>query len=242
MCSSDLRQFEASPIVDGYLAAAAEASTACPTWYDFGDFAYWYDTCTTDGGATFDGYVFEEPAEDSVDYDWSGMRLWGAASITTAEGLVMHVGGRVESTIAIGQGTTNWHSRAEGSFRWDGEDAGGTWLGEGYDLDLDTIATLLADGSGGRAISIDGGISGFEPPLATVRFEAVQSLQPCETCALETTGMMSARDTEGRWYQVELTETTDTGSCGSLTMEGEAVGDVCVDVTALTDWDDDGPW
>lgn len=234
------RQFEASPIVEGYLVAAAEASEACPTWYGIGELAYWYDTCTTDGGATFDGYVFEEPAEDSIDYVWTGMQLWGAATLTTADGRVMHVGGRVESTTATGQGTTNFHSRAQGSFRWDGVEADGTWLGEGYDLDLDIIGTLLADGSGGRALSIDGGISGFTEPLSTVRFEAVQTLRPSAKGALETTGMMSARDADGRWYQVEIG--AGEAGCGPLVSEGVELGEVCLDFAALADWDDTGPW
>lgn len=256
------RTFDAGPILAGYDAAMRSQAPGCPHYLGLGEFQYWYDDCVTPTGDRFDGYTFFAETPDSADYTHDGLALWGASDITLADGRVFHLGGRVEGSVAEGQGQKVWLSRVSGTFRWDGAEADGTWLGEGYALDLEMIGNRFADGSDGRGLQLQGGIDGFSAPLGTVRFEGVVVTAGAGagagdtgdtgadlSCAAEPTGGISARDDAGHWYELRVdggdTEASDAArcdGCGTVWFEGAALYEVCLDFTPLTDWDDSGPW
>ncbi len=247
-----VRGFHAGPILSGYQAAMLQQGPGCPAYYGMGEYQYWYDDCTTDSGARFNGYTFFQRPAGTPDYRTEGLTIWGSSTITLADGRELHVGGRLMGVWAEGQGHQVWSSRVKGTFAWDGEEADGTWLGAGHDLDLEMVAETLADGSGGRAMQLDGGIDGFGDPLDTVHFDGVTLTDPgaplADGCVFEPAGVISARDAEGAWYELTFDNTADADptdpatcdGCGTLVRLGETLGQVCLDFTPLVDWET--PW
>ncbi len=253
--------FTAEPIFAGYQAIVSSQTPMCPAYYRMGEFTYWYDDCISENGARFDGYTFLQPLDNtSVDYTYAGMSMWGAASVTLADGRVFHLGGRIEASVATGQDQIVWVSRVSGTFRWDGTEADATWLGDGYALDLALVATWLNDGSAGQSLVLEGGIDGFDGPLSSVRFEGITAYDsggtpPAEPCSLEPSGVIAVRDESGRWYEILFDRVggADAGAdpaldaamcdgCGHVVLDGAPVYELCLDFQAWLEWDATGPW
>jgi hypothetical protein len=229
----------------------------CPTYYNLGEYHYWYDDCVSSTGTRYNGYTFtsELAALDNPDYTHEGLSLWGSSTMTLPTGEEFHLGGRVEDSTSEGQEQKVWISRVTGTFTWDGPEADGTWLGSGYDLDVELVANRLEDGSEARTMLLDGGIDGFAAPLPTVRYETLHltdsGVNQYPDCALEPFGAIAVRDDAGQWYEVsfdgpEIPEGVPTDAqcdgCGHATWQGVAVYDVCIDFGALMDWGAEGPW
>ena len=271
-----VRTFHTGPILAAYTAATAGQVEGCPAWYGIGQYTYWYDNCTTAAGDTFNGYTFDQQRYDLPGYRAEGRALWGSSTVTLADGRVLHLGGRLESVYAQGQGQQLWTERVQGTHVWTGDDAVGTWLGDGYALDIELFGTNMTEGTGGRNFLVRGGIDGFGGAYDTVRFESLSYTvpgegAPLEGCLPEPAGAIAVRDAAGVWYEVAFDGFTgetegDTGApadtdppldtaappeedptlcdgCGTLTHQGVALGEVCLDFSALVAWDGTtGPW
>jgi hypothetical protein len=243
--------FNSDPILDGYGAVMTGGDATCPAHQNLGVFTYWFDDCTAGSGTRFYGYTFYQvPAGGGTE----NLALWGASTVTTAAGEVFHLGGRARRGGMADAGGEAWYSFVDGSFRWDGAEAAGTWLAAGYQVELELDAQRLADGIGSRHATLDGGVYGFAGPLPTVRFEDVALFAAGDrdpACTLEPSGALAARDADGQWYEIafagvggpgEVAGADGCDGCGQVVFQGEPVYDVCLDFTPLVDWGEGAPW
>ena len=118
------------------------ADGGCPNYYDYNGSVYWYDNCNASGGGSFSGYSFYQRYEDVSDGAgnvYNGEGLSGVSRVETGDGHVFEAGGsayyyRYDHT-AQSEGDADynyWISVVQGSFSYDGPEAEGTWLQEGW--------------------------------------------------------------------------------------------------------------
>lgn len=234
----------ALPVITAFGAAATDHDEACPPiWTETETALQWYGDCTTEGGTTYAGYaLYEAAAVYDETFDGTTTYLYGAGSITTAEGHTLLVGG----TAAVSTGMTDegpsGQSTVTGSFAWDGPDAAGTWLADGTELDL-TMAWLRAEW--GRYVFFDGAM--VPSTGSPVHFSQVAVLDVI--CPNEPGGMVSVRGPDG-WVDVtfdldlnapEATPAAACDGCGRATYRGVDVGELCIDVDGLASFGD-APW
>lgn len=244
----------APPVRDAYLAAMQGASANCPDAFSGPDGDYWFDDCTSPAGTSFSGYVFDYASYDVVD-PYSGgtydqWYLYGGATIQTAAGERMDLGGGV-SMYEIDDGfAQTWQSSVQGTFTWDGPQAGGTWLDEGYDPDLSTYFQVIPTYDA-RVAYVDGGIGGLGPDLQwaasfdeAVMFDIILG----GDCDLEPAGQASVRAADGSWYDLKFHAsdgyspgTGPCDGCGDLFFRGEPMGEACADFSAWLGWGG-APW
>ncbi len=80
-----------------YAEVLAEQSEGCPAWTTSEDgVPYWFDACTSDVGARFEGYAYSVDAVDLVDGDitWNGWQFFGLATIRSSAGSVFEATGQ----------------------------------------------------------------------------------------------------------------------------------------------------
>lgn len=243
------------PVLAGYFASLEEADADCPSWYEQDGNVFWYDYCTSDSGAFFDGYGFYYPYLDA-DLDgsgvlWTGDYLYGVASVTSSDGAWYHAGGGVQ--VLDGRGEEDdvnaAMSQVQGGFAWTDDRAAGTWLGTGLVPDLYVYGIEYA-AHDARGLYVTGGVSGLTGGVSAVLFaeNLIYDLALGSPCAAEPTGSIQVRDEAGRWWVVTF-DTPEEGAvdrdacdgCGTVTYAGEEVGEVCVDFSSWLAWEV-SPW
>ncbi|MFN7145156.1 MAG: hypothetical protein ACK4YP_15370, partial [Myxococcota bacterium] len=239
-------------VFPAYDAVMVGAEESCPAYYDYNGSQYWYDQCTSSAGTKFSGYSFYQlydnyDAGDGAVYN--GEALYGVAEIVTPDGHSFSAGGTAYNLVATGAGYTYYSSVLTGSFAYDGPEAAGTWLGSGISPDLTLVGYAT---EAGNYMNIDGGLSGMGGQLDTVVFDTVVIFDGAlgSACPTEPGGVISVRDDVGYWYDVVFDGPADYGEaaearlcdgCGAAYFRGEPLGDVCVDFSALLDWEV-APW
>lgn len=242
----------AAPVFPAYAEAMTGAQGDCPSYYEADGNVYWYDQCTSDLGASFNGYNFYylydnfDAGDGSV---YNGEAISGVAEITTADGKTFVSGGSAYNLVITGDGYTSYYSVIAGSFAWDGDDAAGTWLGEGLAPDITISAYSVPDW--GALITVDGGVSGTGGELDSIVFDSVTMMtENVNTCSTEPGGVVSLRDSDGNWYDVvfdgpilydDVIDPAVCDGCGEAWYRGEPMGTVCADFNALVDWEV-SPW
>lgn len=245
----------ALPVQASYDAAMGYQTDLCPYYYATPDGTYWFDTCVTEEGADYDGYVFAQGESGLVDpasgatYDyWSA---FGAATVVDPAGRLFQMGGQAYHTTAWAPGVTSWTSVVQGTFAWDGAEATGSWLAEGLDPDFVVVAYLADVGpTKGRLAYVDGGYGGLRDGWA-VAFDENQVATAAlgNSCPSELAGTVGVRSPGGQWVDVVFDGRADNApvpaelcdGCGAAFVLGEPVGTVCADPAALLDWSD-APW
>lgn len=248
-------QLNALPVQASYDAAMAHQSAACPYYYTTPDGTYWFDTCETEGGADYNGYVFAQGESGLVDpYSGATYDYWsafGAATVVDPTGQLFEMGGQAYHTTAWSPGVTQWTSVVQGTFGWQGAEAVGSWLEEGLDPDFVILAYLAEVGpTEGRLAYLDGGYGGIGDGWA-VAFDAnqVSTVVLGSTCPEELSGTVGIRSPDGQWVDVVFDGPVDgevvppevCDGCGAAFVLGEPVGTVCVDPSALVAWEA-SPW
>ena len=254
----------AAPLL-GYVTMMEGADETCPTWYSYEGSSYWVGSCTSDHGVTFDGYVF---ATDHVDEallgaesSMSGIVLNGQAYITGADGTRLDLAGQtynVAGTVDSGA-VRAWQTAVVGTFVWDDEVAADTWLGSelqptleatAYKHPLDETGTLTAE-----VVSLTGGLNGLDAEWDTAYLDGLYMIDEIPgfwSCGVEPIGTMSARSPSGDWFQVvfDVMEQEDGSydappgtcdGCGTVYLADQEVGEACIDISPLIDWEDE-PW
>jgi hypothetical protein len=246
---------EASPILRAYAEVSAYAEPGCPDLYDNEGNVYWYDQCTTSGGARFDGYGFTVLYDGYVGEDgyvYEGAVFSGVGRVVDPEGHTFTAGGTAYAIVARNTGIARWQSVIQGSFGWDGPAARGTWMEDTLEPDLSLLAAGADASDSGRAVALDGSVGGFEGEVSAVLFDNLLLYTSAwgSTCPTEPGGSVSLRAREGGWYDVLFdgpaefggtSEASRCDGCGEAWFRGERVGEVCVDMTRLLDWTE-APW
>lgn len=249
----------ADPVLTGYQAAMAYAEDSCPYTYEVDDNLFWYDSCTTSDGATFSGYGTLSAYED-IDLlgdgtPMDGLVVYGEGRIVAPNGDVFETGGTAGALEGTNDdGVTLFVNVTQGAFAWDSDDAKDTWLATDLSPSLTIYAAVIADYNV-HYVTIDGGLTGIpgsdgdDNPTPTASFSGIQYADevvgfPCDE---EPAGTISLRDNQGTWYDLRF-DIEDTGEmtgdcdgCGTVSLNGEDVGEVCADFSPWLNWGD-RPW
>jgi len=245
------RRYNGDPAISGYALAMAEATSDCPEWYaDSSGLPYWYDTCTTDAGASFSGYGYYIDYEGYSDgtYTWTGPAVYAAATIVTAAGDTFTGSGSAYSLVgdaeSNGVAYTVYYSVVSGAFAWDGAGSGGTWVSEGGEP---ALGAWLTDYSGVHGAYFDGSVpvdpeTGYD--AAVFEEASISDPEAGWACPGEIAGTLSLHAVDGPWFEVLYTgdSAEDCDQCGRVWTAGVEIGEACVDGSAWVDWESSAPW
>ena len=245
-------------LYDAQDSAATQMSDTCPNALSNGDSENWFGQCDTDDGAQFSGSVdyTDLGSYSQGRYSYTDYVLWiGTAIVNYSDGNSLWAAGRSEQYIRRNTENSNKEAYHEirGNYTWSHPGAQGSWIEKSYGLVLTLEGWQYA--SGGTAVAINGSITGTEGASSTWKFSDFllydqDDSGEASSCALEPSGVISAQDADGHWYDVHFhgPGTTDAASfppdcdgCGQLYFHGEVIGDVCPDFSAVLDWDG-APW
>jgi hypothetical protein len=244
---ASLLHVKVDPVLAVYDDLMATADDSCPNWYDDDGITYWYDSCTSDAGTTFEGYAY---LYDYVDYlsdgtVWNGRALYGAATIVDGDGNTFEAKGQATAISGPNSdGNESWWTAVD-SFTWDGAGAEGTWLADGLAPGLSWYAVYVAS-SEGRVLQISGSLSGTAGIDAVALDEVMLANTGMgSTCPEEPSGSIAVLDGEGNWIDIVFDGPTwetwaepaaDCDGCGQAWFQGQDLGLVCADFSPLTDW------
>lgn len=245
-------------IFDAQSALLAAADGSCPYVYDdyvalYG-YYYWYDTCDTSEGASFDGYSYYY---DILDADYGGYTynayhyFYGLADMSTP------AGERYEQTgyayyydIDYTDSGYRWFAWVlQGDFVWTGPSFGDSWLGADLSFTFDGSAYRYA--SGGTVFSMNGTVGGLSGEFDSVSFDQLFAMDAAAggDCD-EPGGRISVRDASGEWYDVEFqgpawwgaqTFPPECDGCGEVYHRGDHLGQACPDLRGILAWQG-RPW
>jgi len=247
------RELNAMPVQASYDKAMEGQGDQCPYYYTTPQGTYWFDNCTSTEGTEFNGYVFAYGESDVPDGYGGLMTYWsasGAATVVDDRGNLLEIGGQAYHTSTSGPGYVSFTSVVAGTFSWEGAEADGTWMSEGVDPDFILYGQKVTGQLGdNRYMYVDGGFGGIEGGWAVAFDEnIIAEPQPGVTCTEELTGTVGVRTPEGQWVDIVFdgdieaeVDPADCDGCGAAFVQGEVVGQVCVDATSLVAWED-SPW
>ena len=251
-----LLDLNAGPVLAAYSYVADGQTATCPRVYEMDGNVYWFDQCTTEDGTSFSGYGFYYDYYDiPVGGEWVGdyELLSGANQVITADGDTLDVAGTATMVASVHntQPALLWQSNVQGSFRWDGPGSDGTWLATGAAPDMGITVYERTD-NGGRAVIVDGGVSGLDGEATAIVFDNVNVINANlgSACPREASGTISVRTTTGDWIDLIFDGPTfetlpgDTTKCdgeGRAFYRGEQLGDVSADFSGLLEYVE-APW
>lgn len=255
----ELADFHGLGVVELYRSRMELREPPCPyierttqTQPDYVLSEYWNgDECTSASGVYFDGYAysresFDRDLGDGLVYD--GFDFKGDGVVIEPDGATFIVGGFAfvwEGVSRDGQ-EQGWQTGVQGSV---------TWTGEGYDsawFTGDRVAEMIVEAHDlrrGRDFRAEGGVAGFEGSLQGLVAWPVAAYED-SACPQELGGELWLRDESGRWYYLQFDGATSPedavdmsacDGCGRLSLDGEALGEVCVSPDRLWAWEG-SPW
>lgn len=239
-----------APAVEAYFEMLDESDGVCPRWAVSGDTPYWFDSCTTEGGTTFDGYGYHQTYAGPYDggVTWYGRAMYSVARIVGADGRQFDgAGGAGFLTGTDASGNDVWYSYVQSGFSYDGPAAEGTWLAEGLDPEL-TWYALRAPSGIGAAVTLSGSARTTGDAVEVLVFNDLLLIDEAfgSSCPEEPNGSISVLDGEGHWFDLYFDGPTWGGDatpedlcdgCAAAWFGGAYVGEVCVDFSPLSDWD-----
>jgi hypothetical protein len=210
-----------------YDQAMALGDEACPSEYG----GYWFDSCDTSSGATFDGFAFEF-TDGGYGYYWS---VYGEAVIGRPDGSFVILAGYAGWGDYSYAGTDISYHYAYGTFVDEGAKS---WLGGDHDMGL--FVEAGTDASGDRHFAVDGTLGTIDGNRAhAVDFEAFSVNEPGfdgAVCATDApTGVLFVRTDSGTWVQLNFADRCD--GCADAFDGEERLGEVCLDTSAFLDWE-----
>ena len=241
--------FEFAPIEAGYAAAMAGQDDNCPTWATDGESTYWFATCTSEDGTSFEGFgavldYADVPPEDGVTYE--GTFLNTISTIQTPSGEIFTGGGQAfDVTGSNSDGYEFSYFGANEGYSWTGEASADTWMENPTVLDFVAFTQKSGDF---RTAEISGSISGLESVEAVV-FEGLFGLNAAlpEGCSAEPYGNIAVLDKDGNWFDLELSGMNQEGEleasvgcdgCATAWFLGYPLFDVCPNLEEMYDWSD----
>lgn len=251
------RWIDGTTLFSGYAASLAHRTASCP--YTNPDYVelyavdYWYDSCTTSDGTTFNGTGYgylEDDYLSGATYYSNRDYFYGDATITTADGRRFLASGNASFThyddTTYDYGVISLSTF--GTFTWDDPAADGTWLAAGVNTTFSVYAVDYR-AWGGRILVFDGGVARLDGTTNAFLFDQLVAANatygsPCEE---EPGGAVSVRDELGDWYDVyfdgaaygsDVAFPPECDGCGHVWFRGAWIGDVCPDLSLLLDWEE----
>ena len=252
MVLQTLRYWNAQDVFASYDNALSYQDAYCPQSYTVDGNSFWVGGCQSSQGMRFDGYLFANVYEQSNFFQDGN--IWDAQVLSAASDMVypnesqVHFGG--SATLAQGQhvdGYDLFFSSIVGSFL--DESMADSWLLDGTSHTLMMYAVHFSD----AALPINGfyvnGSVKWTGAVTAVEFRqmATYSAYIGFPCQEEMLGQMGVRDDQGRWLDIAFDVAEDWSllgecdGCGTVTYQGESIGEVCMDATVLLDWTEE-PW
>ena len=246
-----VRTRHTTPILAGYASVMLQADSYCPQSYTVDGNSFWYGSCTSTSGMSYDGYLFYNTYEDHNFFgdggSWNVESLSGSTQMIGVDDRLVHWGG--SANLAEGtsvDGYPVYFSSVTGSFLDEG--ATETWLQEGHSDTLMMYGISFSETSPSNAFMISGSMQ-WNGAVTAVEFGEVIAYATAVgyPCWKEPMGSLAVRDAHGRWLDIQfdvdenwqLVGTCD--GCGSASSNGEAIGEICVDVAPLLNWEG-APW
>ncbi|MCB9758462.1 MAG: hypothetical protein H6739_01345 [Alphaproteobacteria bacterium] len=245
-----LRSIDPELVSVSTLDAMSLSDGVCPEMHEHNSQPAWWEDCETVDGHFYRGqmlylYWYDVPIDD----DRFRRFLWntGQAIIDFADGTRFMMMGnasvqdytRPDRVHAIDIELTGDNLNTRPAFE-------GTWLAGNFHTWL--FMEIRTTPEGERTWWIDGNLTRLGGFLAAATFDDMTFHRSPRACALEPTGALSGRDTEGHWYVLTFDGQDDEGfatdacdGCAPLTIDGEAAGEVCADYAAWQTWED-WPW
>ena len=244
----------------------------CPEWKEnfylaseSTTYNYWKDACTSDEGTLFSGWAKQQrPMEyqSGNHHILDDGYLEGEFEISQPGGQRLEFSGKVSYYERINNYyyytdrtdfDRHYYVDASGDVTLQSSSEATTWLTESYVYDY-TIAFRDYDDDAGMYADWEGGIfgiSGDAPAIYASDFY-IYSGDAGSPCEQEPSGLISIRDTEGQWYDVEFHGPPYSGAwsyqpacdgCGEVWFRGEYMGEACVDFEIFMQWNGEGrPW
>lgn len=224
----------------------------CPVYYNYyTSYDYWYAYCSSQAGATFNGYAllyrWAGPSGRYEYHDTFDFYLYGKISDPSGYTVNGSVYGYHYDYTDTYYGRDNTYLRSYGEMSSDHPDAP-AWVRDRVAFDL-TISSAFEPG--GRSVTLDGALSGFDGPVDTIVAEDVSFMTASwgADCDDEPAGNLAVRGHDGIWYDVEFQGAGTTGftfdplcdACGEVFVEGKRLGVTCPDLSPLTTWSQ-RPW
>ena len=241
--------FDFAPIEAGYATAMAGQDPACPVWSSDGDTDFWFATCTSENGTSFEGFgamidYSTWPAEDGWTYH--GTFINSISTIATPSGETFTGGG--ESYDISGVHEEGWEFNNFGisaGYLWTGPEAEDTWM-ESTPI-LDFVATTQRAGDY-RTIELSGSISDIESVQAVV-FDGLYAVHTTleDGCTREPSGNVAVLDPDGNWFDLQsngmnnegvLDPETGCDGCGTAWFQGYPLFEVCPNFDEMYGWAD----
>ena len=243
-------QVHGGPAVASYYEALAGMDASCPVWGVDSGTPFWFDSCTSATGTTFDGYGYQYEYVEQSDGDvtWTGHAIYSVASITGPSGEVFRGAGGANYLTGVNEaGFDVWYSYVQPGFAYDGDAADGTWLADGVQPDVVWYA-LRDPVAGGAAASFSGTAQVAEGPVAAIVFTDILLIDEAwgSSCPIEPSGSLSVLDHEGNWIDLYFDGPEWEGSptpealcdgCGAAWYRGTYLGEACFDFSPMSDWE-----
>ena len=268
-----MRLLDPSELQNHYLSLVSDSDDVedgCPEWkenyYEADSYNYWKDTCTSLEGTLFSGWAKQQrPMEyqDGKHHYMDDGYLEGEFEISQPGGSRLEFSGklsyyeRINNYYYYTDGRTDfdhyYYVDAYGDVTLQSSSDSATWLTESYVYDY-AIAFKDFDDDAGMSADWEGGvfgISGNAPAIYASDFY-IYSANAGSPCEQEPSGLISIRDEEGQWYDVEFHGPPYSGAwsyqpacdgCGEVWFRGEYMGEACVDFSLIMNWNGEGrPW
>jgi hypothetical protein len=241
--------FDFAPIEVGYTTAMAGQDAACPVWATDGETDFWFATCTSEDGTSFEGFgavvdYADLPPEDGITY--AGTFLNSISTITTPSGETFSGGGQAFDISGSNDDgyEFNYFGVSEG-YLWTGDDAEGTWM-ESTPI-LDFVGNTQRSGAY-RTIELSGSISDLGSVQAVV-FDGLYGLNVDlpDGCSREPFGNIAVLDPDGNWFDLQFNGPDSEGrldpeigcdGCGTAWLRGHPLFEVCPNFDEMYAWDD----
>lgn len=241
---------DAGPIIGAYQDLMDHAESGCPSWYTSEDgIPYWYDSCTTGEGASFEGYAYELDYDGVVDGNitWYGPAVGAVGAIIGPDGTTFEMNGTaIDWTGEIGDNEAYvQYSAMDGEFSYSGQLGG--WLSNGLAPQFVRYIYDLYP-SNARGIQVDGSVTGLDGSIDTVAFEGVYLLEEATTmsdCELEPSGVISVRTSDGDWFdlifdvyvegEVLVASEGQCDGCAAAWNGSQYLGEACADFSVWLD-------
>ena len=252
------RTLHAAPALAAYYDVAQHMSGDCPAWYTSEDgLDYWYDSCTTEAGAAFEGYAYTVPYDEETyptgyaDGDgnhWWGLQFFGVASAVTPEGDSFTANG--SASLLYGytdDGNNIFYSNVSQGFSTEGLAEEGSWLANGMDPEMGMYA-VYSPSLDGRVFVVSGRTTVESDTIHAVILDNITIFDASigSTCPEEPAGTVSILDNEGNWYDLVFDgpdfeggggDPASCDGCAEAWVGATKLGEACVDFSGLLDWD-----
>lgn len=260
-----VQEIDPEPLHSLYEQVQEDGDSACPSYdedylLDYPDRLYWRDACLVSAGASFSGYAYSYDFGAYVDasetYEYAGYAYYsGSSKVVDGQGHTFLGSGYSSyyERTHVSAGYSHFYNSVTGNFRTDNPAYADTWLAKDLNVSLYVYGTRYAwdgDGSieGSASVYYDASMSGLTGAINAIRLDEVYIYPETEgsMCDLEPAGAIALRDEAGSWYEVEFDGPKyfgagafppDCDGCGRVYFQGNLLGEVCPDFTAIQSWE-----